>query len=57
VEKGKQIARSLRGLGDAGGGEEEEIAETLERLARLRRAGVITEEEFRQLSGPLFERS
>jgi hypothetical protein len=53
VERGMEIARRLR---DGAGFEvvgEEEADEALERIARLRRAGVITPEEYRRLVEPL----
>jgi uncharacterized protein (DUF697 family) len=53
VQRGLEIARRLRdGIG-LERMEEEEADEALERLARLRRAGVITPEEYRRLVAPL----
>lgn len=51
VRRGREIARSLReqvGLDDV----EDDGVEALERLARLRAAGVLTEEEYRRLLEP-----
>jgi uncharacterized protein (DUF697 family) len=53
VEKGRRLARTL---GRAPAGESqaaEAVAANLERLARLRRTGVITDEEFDRLSAPV----
>jgi hypothetical protein len=53
VERGMEIARRLR---DGIGLEPEEADEAdaaLERIARLRRAGVITQDEYRRLVEPL----
>lgn len=56
VARGKEIARSLRDQVGFDATQEEEVAETLERLTRLRRAGVITQDEFRRLKEPLLRR-
>ncbi len=54
VAKGRRLAHSLR---DSVTREEsqDEISESLERLDRLRRAGVITDQEFERLSSPLID--
>ncbi|MGE4609066.1 MAG: DUF6611 family protein [Myxococcota bacterium] len=54
VAKGRWLAHSLR---DSVTREEsqDEISESLERLDRLRRAGVITDQEFERLSSPLID--
>jgi uncharacterized protein (DUF697 family) len=54
VAKGRRLATSLR---DSVTREESlgEISESLERLDRLRRAGVITDQEFERLSSPLVD--
>lgn len=50
VARGREIARGLRDhLGPGEVGEPEGPRETLDRLARLRSAGAITEEEYRRL--------
>jgi uncharacterized protein (DUF697 family) len=54
VAKGRHLAQSLR---DTVTREEslEEISASLERLDRLRRAGVITDEEFERLAAPIID--
>ena len=54
VAKGRRLAHNLR---DTVTREEslDEISESLERLDRLRRAGVITDQEFERLSSPLID--
>ncbi len=54
VAKGRQLARNLRNPVNR---EEtlDQISQSLERLDRLRRAGVITDDEFERLSAPLID--
>jgi len=54
VVKGRRLARNLRQSVDRGASREQ-ISDSLERLDRLRRAGVITDEEFDRLSSPLID--
>lgn len=57
VRKGREIARTLRERGEPSrqpeGAGVEEVAETLERLERLRACGAISQEEFQRLKEPL----
>jgi uncharacterized protein (DUF697 family) len=56
LEKGKQVAQALREK--ALGMDEpsvEELADTLERLGKLKAAGVISQEEFDRLKAPLID--
>ncbi len=61
VQKGREIARTLRERAmpfcepERAGAEE--VAETLERLERLRACGAISQEEFDRLKKPLLEES
>ena len=53
VEKGREIARNLREAARFDEDEPmEDPAEALDRLTRLRRVGVLTEEEFERLTQP-----
>ena len=58
VARGVEIARELgsRARGDDDDAPVEEAVESLERLARLRRAGILTEEQYRRLAEPLLDR-
>ena len=55
VERGREIARTLHRAVGLDEEEPDAVAETLERLARLRRSGVLTEEEFAKLTEPPIE--
>jgi len=54
VRRGRELARELRERVAFDDGVDEEM-ERLSRLSRLRRAGVLTEEEFRRLVEPLID--
>jgi uncharacterized protein (DUF697 family) len=54
VKRGRELARELRGRMSFDDEVDEEL-EQLERLSRLRRAGVLTESEFRRLVEPLID--
>jgi uncharacterized protein (DUF697 family) len=53
VKKGRRLAQTLRQAASSDFGGSEDLAENLERLDRLRRSGVITDEEFKRLRAPL----
>ncbi len=52
VEKGRRLAQSLRQEQPGTLQDSEEMSASLERLERLRRSGVITDEEFERLRTP-----
>ena len=55
VERGREIARTLHET--ISDDEPDAVADTLERLARLRRSGILTDDEFAKLTEPPIEAS